>query len=321
MSENDPIFLSLNFAGKIIVRILLSMIMLFVVGCNQAPSKETKPGNDNSIQTKTIDYETLKAQRSYKPNVPFPPDIQRIKNRGKLIVAMYHMDRPPFFYTNDQNRLVGIEVEMARDIASWLGVDVQFDRVAGSFDAVVDRVINGNADVAISKLSMTMHRTMRASFTKPYLFFHQALLINRLKLTALKSLKNDATNLELLSSGKKRICVRGPSSWNEYAAVSFPEAEIVSMENIQDIINSVIKGENIAFLYDEFEITKFMSSNPDLNIELQLEIINDRVDPIGMAVSPNDRHLLSWLNAYLEYDAGNLKLQELRQQYGMPVKK
>lgn len=321
MSEKDSIILLLRSFGKMFVRVLLPVTMLFLAACDQAPSKERKPENTISFQTKSIDYEALKAKRSYRPDTPFPPDIQRIKNRGKLIVAMYHMDRPPFFYTNDQNRLVGIEVEMARDIASWLGVDVQFERVAGSFDAVVDRVINGNADVAISKLSMTMHRTMRASFTKPYLFFHQALLINRLKLTALKSVKKNASNLELLASGKNRICVRGPSSWNEYAAVSFPEAEIVSMENIEDIISSVIKGENIAFLYDEFEITKYMNTNPDLNIELQVEIINDRVDPIGMAVSPNDKQLLSWLNTYLEYDAGNLKLQELRQQYGMPVKK
>lgn len=308
---------------KVFLVSLFSVSVLLITACDSSRTeKQVTDPKETVERSKSTDYDTLKKTRTYKSEVPLPPDISRIKSRGKLVVAMYSMDRPPFFYLNEQKELVGLEVEMARDIAAWLGVDVEFDRNAKSFDGVVDRVVTGHADVAISKLSMTMHRTMRASFTKPYLFFNQALLINRLKLTSLKASRGGGggSALDLLAKGRHRICVRGPSSWNEYAAGSFPDAEIVTLENIDEIIKSVIKGDNIAFLYDEFEIKKYMDNRPDLNIELQMEIISDRVDAIGMAVAPDDRHLLSWLNVYLEYDTGNLKLQELRKQYGMHLK-
>ncbi|WP_242523484.1 transporter substrate-binding domain-containing protein [Thiocystis minor] len=67
------------------------------------------------------------------------PDMARIVARGELVVAMADMDIPPFFYLRD-GRLVGLEVEMARDLAHELQVAVRFNRQAKSFNEVIDLV-------------------------------------------------------------------------------------------------------------------------------------------------------------------------------------
>jgi ABC-type amino acid transport substrate-binding protein len=247
---------------------------------------------------------------------PFPPDIQRIKDRGKLVVAMFHHDRPPFFYTDAKGQLAGLEVEMAADIARRLGVAVEFNRDSSSFDGVVDLVVSGRADVAISKVSMTLARALRVAYTDPYLVFHHALLINRLQLAALRAKNPGKSVLELLAAAPHKIGVRGASAWAAYAEQSFPRARIVVAEEMAELVAAAAHGETLALLYDEFELKKFMNTHPGLNIDLQLLLLHQQIDPIGIAVNSEDRHLLAWLNLYLSQGTGALRINELRREYG-----
>lgn len=248
--------------------------------------------------------------------VSLPPDIQRIKEQGRLVVSMFHQDRPPFFYTNDQGRLVGLDVELASDIARLLGVKVEFNREAKTFDEVVDRVLLGQADVAISKVSITMARALRAAFTDPYVVFHHTLLINRLRLAALQAKNPEKTALELLTNLPQKIAVRQGTAWVGYAEQQFPKAEIVLAETMDDLLVAV-RGEAIALLYDEFEIKKLVHKHPELNIDLQTLILGQYFDPIGIAVSPANQHLLAWLNLYLRYNTSALQENDLWRDYGV----
>ncbi|WP_455383145.1 transporter substrate-binding domain-containing protein, partial [Salinispira pacifica] len=95
----------------------------------------------------------------------FPPDIQRIKQRGTFIVAMTAADQPPFFYKNSDGQLAGLDVDISKAIAEGLGVRLVFDRSAASFNDLIPIVAGGRADAAISKLSRTLSRAQRVSFS------------------------------------------------------------------------------------------------------------------------------------------------------------
>ena len=90
------------------------------------------------------------------------PDIARIVNRGELVVAMYRVDQPPFFYVKG-GELMGIEVDLAKAIAKELKVSVRFDRSPATFNEVVDVVARQDADLGISKLSRTLARAALAA--------------------------------------------------------------------------------------------------------------------------------------------------------------
>ena len=53
------------------------------------------------------------------------------------------------------------------ELAKKLGVAVQFERDARTFDDVVHLLATGQADVAISKLSRTLPRAQVVSFSTP----------------------------------------------------------------------------------------------------------------------------------------------------------
>lgn len=100
--------------------------------------------------------------------VPFPPDIAAIKKANVLIVAMTKKDNPPFF-SGDEENIRGLDVEIARRIGVLLGVPVQFRRDAESFAEVVEQVVTGKADIAVSKLSVTGPRLQVVKFSDPIL--------------------------------------------------------------------------------------------------------------------------------------------------------
>ena len=95
----------------------------------------------------------------------YPPDIQKIISRNKLIVALHKEDQAPFFKVDRNGDLQGFDIELAKGIAQELGVDVEFNRDAASFNETVDIVLRKDADIVISKLSATLSRSKKVFFT------------------------------------------------------------------------------------------------------------------------------------------------------------
>jgi len=122
----------------------------------------------------------------------FPPDIKRIKDRGKIVVAQYggiqrgffafddtREDPTRAFFIHEGRRLVGCDIFLANKIARELGVKLELDRSAEDFDSVCTLVASGQADIAISKLSITLYRAQYVRFTNPYSVLQTGILVNR----------------------------------------------------------------------------------------------------------------------------------------------
>ena len=109
-----------------------------------------------------------------------PPDIKKIITRGKLIVAINGIDYPPFFYHTADNKFEGIDIDIAKDLAKYLDVNVEFNRSAKTFAEVIKLVENEKADIAISALSGTLTRGILVRVSDPYLIPNQVVIINRI---------------------------------------------------------------------------------------------------------------------------------------------
>jgi ABC-type amino acid transport substrate-binding protein len=293
------------------------LVAVSTVGCGQAtPGGDKKNLKDTEeVSAKTAVQPPAHEKPAEKDLSLLPPDIRRIKERGRLTVAMFWQDRPPFFYLDDQGQLTGIDVALARDIARWLEVDAVFDRQSRSFDEVVDRVASGQADIAISKLSATLSRAQRVRYTKPYVVFNQALLVNRMALTALESKQPDREPLDLIINSSQKIGVRKATSYVEYSGILFPDSEIMAFTQLEELIEAVQEGKVLAAFYDEFELRNAIDKNPRLTIYAKMFVIKDRVDPIAMAVAPEDGQLLAWLNLYLEIMGQDLLIDQQLAEY------
>ena len=226
-----------------------------------------------------------------------PPDIDRILTRGKLIVAVSSEDIPPFFMQDKiTGQLTGYDITLARDIARRLGVDVAFNRQASSFNGVIDLVAKGQADIAISLLSLTLHRAMRVGFTQPYLLLPKTLLVNRLKISKL-GWEGHVSEL-MKTSPNITIGVRANSSYIPYAKQEYPNAKIIPYEEIDQAMHDVEKGKIFAVFYDKVQIQTWLANHPDSALFTQALVLK-QMDPVAIAVPWHNTHLQDWLNLYL----------------------
>ncbi len=225
------------------------------------------------------------------------PDIKNIRDRGYLTVAMVAKDQVPFFFTNQNDEFIGLDVDLAKDIADSLGVDLRFNREAQSFNDLIPIVASGSADLAISKLSRTITRNQVVLFSDAYITFHQALMFNRVRLARIAP-----TNPEIASFIKRfsgEIGVITNSSYVNYAKQNFPNATVIEYPSWEDVIDAVYRGEVLAAYRDELEIKKAVKGRSGSSLLVKTVLLSDTEDNIAIAISWQSRHLLSWINLFL----------------------
>jgi polar amino acid transport system substrate-binding protein len=230
------------------------------------------------------------------------PDIARIVTRGELVVAMLGVDTPPFFYEK-KGELVGLEVDLAKTIAKELGVNVRFNRTPKTFNAVVDTIARGEADIAISKLSRTLARAQVISFSQPYLSLNHALILNRVKFA---QFARDRALPDVIRGFSGTVGVIAKSSFAYYAKRNFPNAKVIEYPGWDDVLKALDKGEIIGAYRDEFEVKRILKSDPTASLVLRTVTFKDLEDTLGIAVGIGDPVLLAFINEFLSQRSDKL---------------
>jgi ABC-type amino acid transport substrate-binding protein len=278
-------------------------IALFTA-CNERSPAIEENYNLNKVSTPLETVRSLAAvNERVEGNAPriasvYPEEIQNIINEGKVVFAMTNADQKPFFYVDEQSGvMIGLDVELAYEIANRLGVKAVFNRESGSFDEVVMKVVNKEADIALSKLSRTLRRAELVRYTIPYITFRQGLLINRLELAKVTTEKNLP---EFIKNFRGRLGVIENSSYESYAAANFTYADIRTYGSWTETVEALFAGEVLAVYRDEGEIQIVNTLRKDSSILMKMVFLNDQQDPIAIAVAPDAPLLQEWLNLFLE---------------------
>lgn len=291
--------LSLSLTKAILVGLFAMAPSLGVLAASSPPAKAVqappKLPSSSSVLVKVADGRLL------------APDIARIVNRGELVVAMLGVDTPPFFYTkNDQ--LVGLEVDLAKAIAKELKVGIKFDRTARTFNEVVGVVARQEADLGISKLSRTLARAQVISYSDPYLRLNHSLILNRVKFA---ELARERPLPSVIRGFKGSIGVIAKSSFADYAARNFPNAEIREYPSWPEVLKALESGQIVSAYRDEFEIKRILKSDPSASLTLRTVTFKDLEDSLGIAVGIQDPTLLAFVNQFLADSPDKLTVEKV----------
>ncbi|MBX3585769.1 MAG: amino acid ABC transporter substrate-binding protein [Ramlibacter sp.] len=235
------------------------------------------------------------------------PDIARIVTRGELVVAMLGANTPPFFYEKN-GEWVGLEVDLAKLIAEELGVKVRFNREAKTFNAVVDIIARGEADIAVSKLSRTLARAQVISFSQPYLTLNHALILNRVKFA---QFARDRALPQVIRGFTGSIGVIAKSSFSYYAKRNFPNAKVMEYPSWDDVLKALERGDVIGAYRDEFEVKRLLKIDPTASLVLRTVTFKDLEDTLGIAVGIHDQVLLAFINEFLVQRTDKLNINKV----------
>ena len=101
--------------------------------------------------------------------------IEDIKQAGVIRVGLsiFH----PWAMYDKNGELIGFELDIARQLADDMGVEVEF--VLTDWEQMIPSLNAGDFDVIISGMSITPSRNLVVNFTDPYAFSGMTLLANR----------------------------------------------------------------------------------------------------------------------------------------------
>jgi polar amino acid transport system substrate-binding protein len=235
------------------------------------------------------------------PPAPMAPDIKRILDRGRLLVAIAAAEEPPFIVSGADGAPRGTDIDLARGMAKALGVAVAFDRRARTGDDVIDLVARHEADLAVSRLSTTLDRALRVRFSRPYLVLHQALLLNRLRFAQIAEGREP---IDVVRGADTAVAVVSGSAYVDYARRELPRARLREYPRWEpELVDAVLRGEIAAAYGDELEVKRALTARPEAPLQLRSAILGDTRDAIAVALPWDSPQLLAWVDLYLDMES------------------
>ncbi|WP_306981038.1 transporter substrate-binding domain-containing protein [Alkalicoccobacillus murimartini] len=90
----------------------------------------------------------------------------RVQEEGKLVAATSGTLYPASYHAEDSDELTGFEVEILREVANRLDLDIEFSEMG--IDNMLTAVNNGRVDVAANDIDITEDREEKFAFSEPY---------------------------------------------------------------------------------------------------------------------------------------------------------
>lgn len=237
--------------------------------------------------------------------------INRILERGELIVAINPEDTSPFIIKNEKDGLSGFDIEIVELLAKRLDVNVRY--IERNFmNEVIALVAQGEADLAISQLAPSMNRAKLVRFSEPYYYLETTFVVRRGQ-TPRRAMRN--TLVEALDQPHMRIGVLAGTSHVHSAIESFSQAQIIEFENMQAIHAALESKEIDSAMLNKFQTNIWSKQNPEVAIFYSIITAKLFEEPLVIMVNFNDNDFLALLNYYLSAIEREGFLKELENKY------
>ena len=100
--------------------------------------------------------------------------LAKILEKGEIVVAM-EGTWAPWTYHDENDQLVGYDVEVAKGIAEKLGVTATF--VEGEWDGLLAGLDAGRYDIMVNGVDITADRQAKYDFSEPYAYNRTAVIV------------------------------------------------------------------------------------------------------------------------------------------------
>ncbi|WP_106494597.1 transporter substrate-binding domain-containing protein [Lentibacillus sp. Marseille-P4043] len=182
-----------------------------------------------------------------------------IKDAGELVVGTPGTLYPASYYPEGSDELTGYDVEVIREIAKRLDLDVTFETL--SFDAMFASLKSGRIDVV--QAGLRENNKKKFAFSDPYKYSYSTMIVR-------KDEVSEFTSLEDLK-GKKA----GGAATTVYSDIARKfGAEVKTYGNVTNdvYLRDVDNGRTDVIINDYYLQSLALEAFPDLNISIQPDL-------------------------------------------------
>jgi len=221
---------------------------------------------------------------------------------NKLVVAM-ELQFPPFETTDKDGEPMGISVEMAKDMAAFMGKELEIRNT--SWTGLIPTLQTGKADLILSSMSDTSERRKVVDFSEAYAVAGLTLLLAK---------DSQANGIADLNDPQFTLAVKSGTIGAILAKEELPDANIHTFDDVATCVLEVAQGKADAFIYDALTVYENHKKHANTT-RMNLETIKGTGQPWAMAVKKGNSQLLEQINAYILDSQKRGRFEEISSTY------
>lgn len=218
-------------------------------------------------------------------------EIERIKEKGVLTVSL-NKGYPPFSIV-ENGKIQGLDADLARLIADYLGVKVKFI-MPELYKDQIPKLLAGESDIVIAAMTRTVERGLQVNFTDPYFDVSQAALVDRGMVAPEANSYFDLVDIPGI-----RIGVKADTTIERFAKELFPEKAIKTYPDHPEAVDALVKGQVDATVHDSPFVKVWAGTHPDLEGRIKPLLAPVTTEYYGFAIRKGDPEFLNWLNLFI----------------------
>ncbi|MEH7544910.1 MULTISPECIES: ABC transporter substrate-binding protein [Bacillaceae] len=242
---------------KVIQILMILAVALMATACGTQPKLPAQSKSDQS-------------QKGSEGNT-----FENIKKQGVLKIAVDDTF-PPMEYRNDQNKLVGFDIDLANAMSKELGVKVEF--IPTAWDGILPGLDAKRYDIIMSSMNITDERKQKVDFVE-YMKLGQVVAVksgNPQKIQSKENLSGKIVGVQLGSTSE--------SAAKEIKGIK----ELKTYNGYTDVFNDLGLGRLQGVIVAEAVGRYYKTSKPDA-----FDVVGSSFQslPVGIAVRKGDNDL------------------------------
>ena len=223
---------------------------------------------------------------------------------NKTLVVGTPGDFPPFTASTSTGQLIGLDIDLARNLAGWLQVRIEFKQM--EFSELMPALEADKIDMAMSGMTMTPLRNLRTAFIGPYALSGQSIL-------GKKTILEQVSTPEDLKRLTCCVAVLKGTTGETMAENLLPDANIISTSTLDESLMLLLdsKVDAIVADYPFCRVAEFRYKDRGLSMfDKPLTF-----EPVGIAVSGKDPLFINLIENYLSLMTGSGALKQLQDKW------
>jgi polar amino acid transport system substrate-binding protein len=228
--------------------------------------------------------------------------LEDVKDKGFLILGMDD-SFPPMGFRDDNNELVGFDVDMAKEVTKRMGVELKLQAI--DWSQKTNELNAGQVDCLWNGYTITETRAKETNITDPYMANHQVLVVMK-----------DAEYETMADLAGKKLVLQAESSAVEAldANAEFKSslAEVIELKDNVTAFLDLKSGSSDVLLIDEIVANYYIEKQDDSFRVLEEYLAEE---DYGIGFRNEDQSLRDEVQKHLEEMAADGTMAEISEQW------
>jgi len=225
--------------------------------------------------------------------------LDKIKKAGKIIM-LTESTFAPYEYKGDAGKVVGVDVDIANEIAKDLGVTLEIKDIA--FNKIVEDLQVGRGDFGAAGMTITETRKTQVDFSVEYTTSTQFIIVPKGTDTAGFDLEGKTIGVQAGTTGDLFYATVGEDN-----AIGLKQSTVKRYPNAVDAVDNMLLGRVDCVIIDKLPAESIVASRPD-----KIVCFDKGYEPekYAFAVAKDSPELLAEINKTLNRLLAEGKVEE-----------